>query len=118
MRSRVCCIVLGCDYNENYRHSNDYLESSSKFYGIDASLCKPPNYSNPTYNSNVNLCIADDYVTPVAMNNRRNPSGFRQKRESKFFDENMNYATPLIGNAHETKICRKTLNGSLPTGKL
>lgn len=115
-------IILGCDYNENYRHSTDNLDSS-KYYGIniaDVNLCKASNYLNPTYNSKINLCINDDYISIVnhESNNNRNPSGFRHKRESKFFDENMNYATPLINNAHESKICRKTLNSSLQQGKL
>lgn len=112
-------IILGCDYNGNYSHSTDNLDSS-KYYGIDVNLCKATKYLNPTYNSKINLCINDDYISIVnnENNNNRNPSGFRQKRESKFFDENMNYATPLINNAHEMKICRKTLKSSLPTGKL
>lgn len=111
-------IILGCDSNANYSHSTDNLDSS-KYYGIDVNSCKAANYLNPTYNSKINLCINDDYISIVnnENNNNRNPSGFRHKRESKFFDENMNYATPLINNAHETKIYRKTLNSSLPTGK-
>lgn len=106
-------IILGCAYNENYSHSTDYLDSS-KYYGYDVNLCKASNYLNPTYNSKINLCINDDYISigNHESYNNRNPSGFRHKRESKFFDENMNCATPLINNAHESKICK--LNGFLP----
>lgn len=114
-------IILGCDYNENYSHSTDNLDSS-KYYGIDVNLCKSAtNLLNPTYNSKINLCINDDYISIVNNeNNRKSPSGLRHKRESNIFssDENMNYATPLINNAHDSKNCRKTLNRSLPTGKL
>lgn len=133
LSNKIYDIILGCDSNANYSHSTDNLDSS-KYYGIDVnSSCKPTNYLNPTYNSKINLCINDDYISIVNNtknnnnnhhhhennnSNNRNPSGFRHKRESKFFDENMNYAaTPLINNAHETKIFRKTLNSSFPTGK-
>lgn len=108
-------IILGCDYNENYRHSTSKLASPSSKYpsGIDVNLYKASNYLNPTYNSKINLCINDDYIEINNCTNR-NPSC---KRESKFFDENMNYntsATPLINNAQELKI---RFNGST-TGKL
>lgn len=112
-------IILGCDYNDNYSHSTGNLDSS-KYYGIDVNLCKATNFLNPTYNSKINLCINDDYISIVnnESNNNRNPSGFRHKRESNFLsDENMNHATPLINNALASKNCRKTLN-SPPAGKL
>lgn len=41
------------------------------------------------------------------------PKQTRHKRESNFFDENMNFATPLINNAQN---CRKKLNNG-STGK-
>lgn len=108
-------IILGCDYNESYRHSSDNLDST-KYYGLDVNLCKASNYLNPTYNSKINFCINDDFISIANKdsNNNRSPSGFRHKRESSFIEENMQ---PLINNALDSKICRKALNSSLP-GKL
>lgn len=105
-------IIPGCDYNENYIHSTETLNTSNaKPFGFDSSNCKSTNYLNPTYNSKINLCINDDYISIVD-----NVSDLTHKRESKLFDENMNLATPLI-NAHEPKISRKIHNNSLTGNK-
>lgn len=90
---------IGGDYNEYHSHATDNFESSNKFYGHESNLYKTTHYLNPTYNSKINFCINDDYITIVDDENNRNPSDLKineNERESNELDENMNYVTPLI----------------------
>lgn len=90
---------IGGDYNEYHSHATDNFESSNKFYGHDSNLYKTTHYLNPTYNSKINFCINDDYITIVDDENNRNSSDLKineNERESNELDENMNYVTPLI----------------------
>lgn len=121
---------VGCEYSKNYIHStiktpddHDHESKSSKSsHGYDEEnnnnntnfvyRANNNNYLNPTFNSNIGLCINDNFMSIVnnennnANCNDRNSSDFRLKRESNvvFFDENnenLNFATPLINNARD-----------------
>lgn len=100
-------MLLGGDYNECHSHPTDNLQC------YDQAIYKATNYLNPTYNSNINLCINDDYISIIgnditnanAKSNNTysnisniNPSELKEnERESNELDENMNFVvTPLI----------------------
>lgn len=111
----------GGDFNKYYSHSasSPSVHSKSSLYGTDVNLVanNNPNYLNPTYNSKINFIINDEFLSINDAIKKSSPGlspkQARQKRESSFFDENMNFATPLINNAQN---CRKKLNNG-STGK-
>lgn len=116
--SRFGDFILGGDSNKHYSHSTS--SRNFPFKSSDVNLLKPnsnPNYLNPTYNSKINFIINDEYMSiNDSIKNSSpglSPKQTRQKRESSFFDENMNFATPLINNAQNYR--KKLNNGS--TGK-
>jgi hypothetical protein len=136
---------IGCEYNENYIHStiipddHDHESSSKSSHGYDEEnenenntnfvFRSNNNYLNPTFNSNIGLCINDNFMSIVNNENNNQVNcndrnlDFKFKRESnnvEYFDENenLNFATPLINNARDDdglKICKNTLNGLLIT---
>jgi hypothetical protein len=110
----VIHVILGGGCDENHSHTTDNFVSCNRYFN-DTSSFKSSHYLNPTYNSKINLCINDDYIS-IVNNESRNPLDIELKKESesKAVDENMNYDTPLINaidSNNFTRVSKSSLTG-------
>jgi len=80
------------DFNENYCHSTTEQQQhqqqqkheTSKYLAVNGST-RASNYLNPTFNSKINLCINDDYISLVDNSNHHQQQNNNQHTDNKSY---------------------------------